>query len=157
MKFEETNSIKVEKYKCTFIYFLLQNNEVVYVGQTKEGLKRPFSHKDKDFDEIRLIYCDENELDEFENKYILKYKPKYNKIVNLTNSISISRLKRTIRDLFFKYNSNNNITNKRLNIIFNKLNIKPFEFKNMLYIEKEEFNDILKFIEQNKELSWKEN
>lgn len=157
MKFEEDDFIKVDIYKSTFIYFLLENNDVVYVGQTTQGISRPFNHyKDKDFDEIRLIYCNKNELNALENKYILKYKPKYNKIINLTNSISISRLKRTIRNLFFKYDSINNITNKRLKIILNKLDIKPFEFKNIFYIKLEDFNKILNFIESNKELSWKE-
>lgn len=59
MKFEETYSeIKTftREYYDSIIYFLLQDDEVVYVGQSKGGLARPFSHcVDKDFNLVKNI------------------------------------------------------------------------------------------------------
>lgn len=84
MKFEENADSTIfvgENPKC-FIYFLIYKDEVVYVGQTKNGLQRPFSHKDKIFDTVKLIYCEAKELDVTENIYIKKYKPIYNKELN---------------------------------------------------------------------------
>lgn len=155
MQFDEPNSIKIEQYKLIFIYFLLDNNEVVYVGQTTQGLSRPFSHhRDKTFNEIRLIYCKADQLDELENKYILKYNPKYNKIINCTNIVSVSKLRSTVRSLFFKHDCFNAITKKRLNTIFHKLNITPFGFNDRLYIQKYEFDKVIEFVDANRELSW---
>ena len=70
MIFNEQNCEKVKEYGKTFIYFLCKDKEVIYVGQTKQGLYRPFSHTDKDFDEIMIYNCEEKELDNIENEYI---------------------------------------------------------------------------------------
>ena len=93
MQFNESESIYISMpiIPDIFIYFLLdENNEVVYVGQTTNGLQRPYSHIiNKEFNRVIIIPCDINELDEFENKYILKYRPKYNKILNFECMISL--------------------------------------------------------------------
>lgn len=84
MKFEDKEDATIfvgEHTKC-FVYFLIYKQEVVYVGQTRNGLQRPFSHRNKIFDEVKLLYCDEKELDVTENIYIRKYKPIYNKELN---------------------------------------------------------------------------
>lgn len=67
------------------IYFLCQGDVVVYVGQTKAGLYRPFSHKDKKYDNVKVIPCKLNELNTLEQQFIEKYKPRYN-IVGLNGS-----------------------------------------------------------------------
>ena len=67
-----------------FIYFLLKDNNLVYVGKSNNGiLGRISSHiKDKDFDSAYYVASSSEELlDEYEKKYIIKYKPKYNKNV----------------------------------------------------------------------------
>ena len=97
MKFEEENCIDVLKYENCFVYFLLKDNEVVYVGQTTVGISRPMAHYDKDFDRIKLMYCEVEELNELENKYIIKYNPKYNKTYNYAMWYSFDRIKSYIR------------------------------------------------------------
>lgn len=69
----------------TLIYFLLDKGKVVYVGQSKTGLLRIKQHifeKAKKFDDYKIIRCNEEDLDDLENFYILKYNPKYNKRLN---------------------------------------------------------------------------
>lgn len=71
--------------KEIFVYLLLKNKKVVYVGQTTNGLNRIKQHKknkEKDFDDFKIIKCTKRELNELENFYIIKYKPKYNKKIN---------------------------------------------------------------------------
>jgi hypothetical protein len=65
-----------------FIYFLVNDGNLVYVGKSNNGiLGRINSHiKDKDFDSAYYVAISSEELlDEYERKYIVKYKPKYNK------------------------------------------------------------------------------
>lgn len=62
----------------------LDSERVVYVGQSKNVERRIKNHKDKDFDRY-LIARDCNDLGEakeWENFYIKKYDPKYNKSLN---------------------------------------------------------------------------
>ena len=71
-------------HKYYFIYFLLKNNKVVYVGQSNNNvLGRISSHlKDKEFDEVYYkSFSVENVMDEYEKKFIMKYRPKFNKEV----------------------------------------------------------------------------
>lgn len=94
MKFEEDTKINILKDDLfgKMIYFLIKNDEVVYVGQSINGIKRPIHHYDKDFDYFTFVNVrDRNKLDELENYYITKYEPKYNKTLNKTkNMISYS-------------------------------------------------------------------
>lgn len=71
--------------KETFVYFLLKNKKIVYVGQTTNGLNRIKQHLldcNKDFDDFKILKCDESELEELESNYIIKYNPIYNKHLN---------------------------------------------------------------------------
>lgn len=84
MIFEEAynyeTKVNTDLRSDVFVYFLLYDEEVVYVGQTTNGINRPLSHiKDKNFNKIRLIYCNTEQLGEIEQKFILKYDPIYNK------------------------------------------------------------------------------
>lgn len=73
-------SISSDLKSNVFVYFLLQGKEVVYIGQTTKGIIRPISHvNDKEFDSIKIMYCERENLGELEHDYILKYNPKYNK------------------------------------------------------------------------------
>jgi hypothetical protein len=60
------------------VYFLCQENQVVYVGQSKNPSARIAQHLvDKQFNRVFMIPT--NNLDEVESAYIKKFKPKYNK------------------------------------------------------------------------------
>lgn len=90
---DEKYSISVPVYDDCFIYFLLDKNEVVYVGKTTQGISRPFNHKSsKKFDQIKIIYFESDKLDEMEDFFIKKYKPKYNKISNYNQNYSLKRV-----------------------------------------------------------------
>lgn len=121
-KFDEhENVITVPRYNDVFIYFLIKSGEVVYVGQTKQGLTRPLSHRDKDFDEIKIMYCAENALDSLEDKYIQKYKPYYNKQSNYAMRWGLQRVRNEIR----KATGIENYNVTRLNKLLKELDIKP--------------------------------
>lgn len=104
MEFTEDNKkiITIKNINESFIYFLIKDENVVYVGQTKNGLFRPFSHHDKDFDTVKIILCESNELDIVEDLYIKKYKPVYNKQNNYKINFNLSRIRNIIRK---KYNN----------------------------------------------------
>lgn len=81
--------LKIKKEVSHFcwrgVYFLLKNDEVVYVGKTVTGLIRIHTHTaDKDFTHYCFINCKEltdEELLCLETKYILKYEPKLNRTI----------------------------------------------------------------------------
>lgn len=67
-----------------FIYFLIKDDNLVYVGKSNNGiLGRINSHiKNKEFDAAYYTaISSEKLLDEYEKRYIVKYRPKYNKIL----------------------------------------------------------------------------
>ena len=84
MLFEEEPDLILDAKKNYLVYFLLKDKEVVYVGQTTQNVIRPFSHKDKIFDSVAVIYQseDKEKLNEIEEFYIKKYSPRYNKTFN---------------------------------------------------------------------------
>lgn len=67
---ENENSRILPNVQSPIIYFLMDGDEVVYVGQSKIGLARPYSHKDKKFTKIAIINCKESELDDKETEFI---------------------------------------------------------------------------------------
>jgi len=73
----------------SFVYFLCLGNEVVYVGQTKSGLYRLFSHRNKEYNCVKILPCAESQLDDLEKFYIRKYKPKYNIMYNELSYIEV--------------------------------------------------------------------
>lgn len=148
MKFEETGNIYTfSKLARCFIYFLLQDDEVVYVGQTTAGLSRPFSHTDKEFDTVKVMPCRYELLDETEDFYIGKYKPKYNKSRNRNVIFSLQRIKRAIRE---DYNMPNfNLC--ALKRVLKELNITPFldEYTNAASLNIDQYNEIVCYIERS--------
>lgn len=72
-------------YAEAIIYFLLHNDKIVYVGQTKSewpGRIRQHLKDQKLFDQVYYIHVREHEVDRQEQYYIKKFKPKYNKAHN---------------------------------------------------------------------------
>lgn len=125
MIFKENNDNIVTIPKCEdcFIYFLLKNCEVVYVGKTQHGLTRPLSHRDKDFDEIKILYCNLDELDVLEDTYIQKYRPTYNKQNNYAMRWSLTRVRNCIR----QQAGYENYTVPRLRKLLKELGITPIK------------------------------
>lgn len=101
MKFQEDSdcTIKVPEHEQVFIYYLLKDDEVVYVGQTTQGLTRPFHHDGgKDFDEVRIVHCEPNQLNVFESVAIEKYRPIYNKSAGVSDC-SLNSARTKVREL----------------------------------------------------------
>lgn len=64
--------------KCG-VYFLIDTNKVVYVGQSVNVYARLCTHKrEKQFDRYTVLPCSENMLDTLESMYIHFFRPKYN-------------------------------------------------------------------------------
>ena len=74
--------------KDCFIYFLIKGEEIVYVGQTTNGLTRITQHcADKNFDYYSIEKCQITNLDNLEARYIVEFNPKYNSSTLPKNSI----------------------------------------------------------------------
>lgn len=145
MKFEETgNIITFQNVDECFVYFLLRDEEVVYVGKTSIGITRPFNHKDKYFTSVKLIHCDYSKLDQTEDFYIEKYKPIYNKSRNYNVIYSLQRVKRIIREDYNFPNFNLSCLKR----ILKDLKITPFidEYTNNPCINVEQLDEILKYV-----------
>jgi hypothetical protein len=76
---EEILSRKRVYERIPHIYFLIKNDEIVYVGQCVNGNSRIYTHaRDKDFDSFAYIECVDYDPNLLEAMYIVKYNPKYN-------------------------------------------------------------------------------
>lgn len=63
------------------IYFLICDEEIVYVGKSvnvKTRLDQHSINPDKNFNRYFAILCDKEELNSLEAHYILRFRPKYN-------------------------------------------------------------------------------
>ena len=80
------------------IYFLLQDNEIVYVGSSNKGLGRIYQHiRDKKFDAYSYIVVPAENRADLENNYIFRFNPKYNHIPNYENIISLNVLQKQLK------------------------------------------------------------
>jgi hypothetical protein len=66
--------------KCVLsgVYFLLDGDEVVYVGQSVNVVGRVYQHSEKKFDRAYYLYVVEDERIQVEDAFIRHFKPKYN-------------------------------------------------------------------------------
>jgi predicted GIY-YIG superfamily endonuclease len=151
MKFEEANAKKyirvVEEKRVGHIYFLMDKDEVVYVGQTKFGTSRPLQHKDKVFDSFYMKECPIPLLDKQEREMILKYKPKYNKNYNNDEiTMSLYEVQKKLKD-------NGYIVRWAfLTKIIGVIGIKLFEFNSHKSINREDFEAINRWVDINYDL-----
>ncbi len=96
--------ILIDKSKCygsvktCGIYFLIKDNEIVYIGQSVNIASRVADHTGKDFDSVSYVACEQNKLDILESLYILAYQPKLNGMAGVRPStpISLNRIINTI-------------------------------------------------------------
>lgn len=72
------NAVNLDRFVLKGIYFLLDNNEIVYVGQSVNVYQRIHQHRDKKFNRIFVLKTDNLDLESY---YINKLKPKYNSII----------------------------------------------------------------------------
>jgi excinuclease UvrABC nuclease subunit len=62
-----------------YVYFLLKNDEPIYIGRTSSLSQRIYCHKSKGYDSIALIPCSEYQDSlNLELKAIKHFKPMYN-------------------------------------------------------------------------------
>ena len=145
---DETKTITfdLQNAPTSFIYFLIFDGKVIYVGQTKRGLSRPFSHRDKIYTSVKIIPCKDNELDTLESKYILKYSPSYNKKPNFSDAYSIKRISRIVKkELKTQYFSAVDVKKICKILNFNTTNIS-----NVTYISKNDFEKIFDYVKLGK-------
>lgn len=64
--------------KASGVYFLLQGNEVVYVGQSVNIYARIGAHHIKNFDRFAYVLCSADMLDRLESLYIHCLRPRLN-------------------------------------------------------------------------------
>ena len=119
------------------IYFLINNDEVIYVGQTKNGLKRILQHGDKFFNKYSFIEKPIEALDYWEDYYIMKYQPKYN------NSYNHNRLSLNSAYNQLKYYVKSYINMFEFPEYIEKKGIEIKMFKNVPTITKEDFKYII--------------
>lgn len=132
MKFkEQSKSLNIPISREPIIYFLLNGDEVVYVGQSITGLSRPYSHSDKQFDNVSIIRCKKEELDDLEIFYIRKYMPKYNKrCIDGSKDFSFLKVKEIIR----KNTKFEQCTIFDIKKMMKVIGIKAYAVKDMFYI-----------------------
>lgn len=93
---------------CPAVYFLMCEDEVVYVGQTKNMRKyfSPLRHEKKKYTRVMYVEVDKTQLDAYEMCCIVYFNPKYNG-TRYNRKISRSEAELTLRgilseeDLFF--------------------------------------------------------
>lgn len=69
--------------ECGYIYFLLHQDEVVYVGQSVDLANRAETHKkDKQFDRVLFIEVSLGSMNSIERHFIRRLMPKYNQVHN---------------------------------------------------------------------------
>ena len=143
MQFDETDCVDLTYIPKVFVYFLVDdNNEVVYIGQTTKGLARVESHyKDKIFSRVYAIVCDEDKLDYIENTNILKYTPKYNKIPNTNECISLSAIVKAVNKQF-----KSRVNKKRVLNMLEVSGATMYECKQCVYVSYDDFYHLLNII-----------
>lgn len=138
---EQDNTFIFPNIQCPIVYFLLDGNEVVYVGKSKYGVSRPFMHKDKKFTDVAVMKCEENELDYYETKYIRQYNPKYNRkagALELTFKKARDRVRKTT--IFSDFTVND------IKRIMKKIKIQEKELDGLKYIDEDDFTKIIEFV-----------
>jgi len=142
---------KIEKENKVFIYFLFNNESLVYIGKTINGFSRPFSHYDKIFNKIKVIFCKKDELDLLETKYICKYKPQYNRAIY--EYISLENIKeKKLKPMRIK------TTCSELSKLMKELDIEILNYNGKCVIKKEFLYKIIEyannFIKNNKQKNY---
>ena len=148
--FEKADIVKMQipiidpDSNLSVIYFLLQDNEIVYVGSSGNGLSRIYQHiKDKKFDAYSYIVVPSQYRAQIENDYIFKFNPKYNNLPNYEDMVSLKVLQKQlkdkkVKDLYYKRN---------LYKLFERFEIPIIKWRQFELIQK---SDYYKFLEKGR-------
>lgn len=63
------------------VYFLMSARDIVYIGQSRSVYSRIAAHialAQMKFTRVYVLWCNEDQLDDLERRYIAKFKPRYN-------------------------------------------------------------------------------
>ena len=141
------NKFSVEGLSGFYVYFLWDNGEIVYVGQTHHLQRRLSIHlKDKVFDEYSFVECENFiEMDSVELYFISKFKPKYNLRVG-DGFESVKKIRNRIQsiDESYKYNSDFYVYT-----LVEKIKKSTFDLKKVgreYFIKQEDVHDVIKYI-----------
>lgn len=112
----------------------------------KNGMIRISFHKytDKDFDSFCFINFDKNKLDKFENYYIIKYQPKYNKFLNKESSKLISYSEFYYKEYDYKKTPRLPFKEAKNEIIKNKL--YEIKYNDIIYLNKKDLKKINNYL-----------
>lgn len=126
------------------IYFLWDNNSLIYIGQSTDIHKRIYEHrKDKSFTHYSYVKSNVKSLNKLEKQYIQAYSPILNKVFN--SSILSQEVEELSVKLFTAIIKENilyiNVSNITLciSIISNKQNKKFVGYKG--YLKPNNFNE----------------
>lgn len=146
MKFEETRNITTVPNVCEPIIFcLLDNGEVVYVGQSKNGLRSAYQDTTRIFDSISFFACKEDELDKIQADMILKYQPKYNRTLPGKSYFSFRKTRELVRqETRFK-----TFSLFDLKKMIKEIGLTVYAFDGVSYIKAESFEKILCFLNED--------
>ncbi|MGP4063058.1 hypothetical protein [Halobacillus sp. H74] len=74
------------------LYFLLDNDQVVYIGQCSKTTPNLFAHKEKDFtDYYMLPVADDEDINLLHAEYIVQFMPVYNSGSLPPNSVYMNK------------------------------------------------------------------
>ena len=140
MIFDETEFIDITNEPMCFIYFLLDDdNDVLYVGQTTNGIQRINQHRkeaSKEFSKVVAILCDSKELDALELKFIDKYQPIYNSVGTVDNKMKVRNIGISLAK---EFNTNREFSMQDIhNMIYCK-NIKIRYINDIEYISMQDY------------------
>lgn len=142
MKFSEEDASHLGMPPYSMVYFLLSNDEVVYVGQTNVGTGRIGAHlADKSFDDVCAIRCDPADLDALEDYYIWKYMPKYNRKPNTVCSVSLNSAKTSVEEALSR-----KVGIRKIKTLIDALEIKLRTFNDVAYMSKKDLGLLIDFI-----------
>lgn len=147
MKIKEKEAHKFNYLKnkiCCGIYFLTNNDDVVYIGQSINVSFRVKTHlkeNKKEFCDVYIIECCKEKLNELENHFIVKYNPKYNKILNNSDVNCNYFIERF--NILIGYSP---FTKKMINKIIEISNFEKKMYNKNYYISKEDANVLIDYI-----------
>jgi len=86
------------------IYFVIVNNKIVYIGKTTDFVKRLEWHKGQclEWDTVRLIQCDEKDLDKYESRWVKRFMPPMNKMLKGRKAY-VKKKKVKTRKIYMKF------------------------------------------------------
>lgn len=143
MKFDETDTIAFPMSDMSTIYFLLNDDEVVYIGSSESGVCNISTHADKIFNKVEVKFIPTGNLSETKSNLIKKYCPFYNRKLVDGYDIGMGGIKTKIQK---KYNCKE-FTLVYLKKIIKLLSIRPYEYNGIIYVSKKDCDKITTFID----------